>query len=49
MLLAHKDWSVTFLSTKLLAYIPLSQGDVILAGDITWPIEDIVGAIEDLD
>jgi hypothetical protein len=49
MLLAHKDWSVTFLSARLLDYMPLSQGDVILAGDISWPIQDIAGAIEDLD
>lgn len=49
MLLAHKDWSVTFLSTRLLDYMPLAQPDVILAGDVTWPIQDIVGAIQDLD
>jgi hypothetical protein len=49
MLLAHKDWSVTFLSTDLLDYIPLAQADVFLAGDISWMIQDIVGAIEDLD
>jgi len=49
MNLAHKDFAVSFLSTDLLDYMPLSQPDVILAGDISWPIEDIEGAIEDLD
>ena len=49
MLLAHKDFSITFLSVSLLDYMPLAQPDVILAGNITWRIQDIVGAIEDLD
>lgn len=48
-LLAHKDFSLKLVSRMLLDYIPLSQPDVILAGDVSWAIQDIVGAIEDLD
>jgi hypothetical protein len=48
MLLAHKDFSITLISVRLLDAIPLSQGDVILAGNITWPIKDIVGQIKNL-
>lgn len=48
-LLAHRDFTIRFKSLKLVDYVPLSQASVILAGDISWAIEDIAGAIEDLD